>query len=104
MTRIRLSSHVFMIERARWTIQKPDVSERKCTLCNVVEDEYHCLLECPKFVNERRGCVPDQLRKKPSMLQFLKFLNCIEETEQRKLGLLCFKVQKEYTKSLFKQD
>ena len=101
VTKIRLSSHVFMIERARWNVRKPDVSERKCITCNVIEDEYHCLLECPKFVNERRGCVPERLIKRPSMIEFIQFLNTMNLREQKMLGLLCFKVQKEYTRDLF---
>ena len=48
LTKIRLSSHKFLVERGRWA--KPQISyqERKCTLCGQldVEDEYHILLIC----------------------------------------------------------
>ena len=44
VTKIRFSSHLFMIERERWNVRKPDVSEQKCNVCNVIEDKYHCLL------------------------------------------------------------
>ena len=39
LCRLRLSSHRLLIERGRWTsIPRLD---RKCTLCNENEDEYH---------------------------------------------------------------
>ena len=48
LTKIRLSSHKFLVERGRWA--KPQISyqKRKYTLCGQldVEDEYHVLLLC----------------------------------------------------------
>jgi hypothetical protein len=44
--RLRTSSHRLEIETGRW--HKPTIiplSERKCPSCNVLEDEYHLLLE-----------------------------------------------------------
>ena len=53
LSRIRLSSHLFMIERGRWGKNRLRLNERKCTLCGVLEDEFHCLFVCPRFNNER---------------------------------------------------
>ena len=47
-TRLRTSSHRLAIETGRWT--KPHSTprfERKCQLCNTLEDEFHFMLECP---------------------------------------------------------
>ena len=53
LCRLRLSSHRLFIERGRW--KSIPRSDRKCTLCNGIEAEYHFMLICPRY---------DKLRKK----------------------------------------
>lgn len=46
MTRLRVSSHRLNIEAGRWS--RPQITpreERKCLICNKLEDEYHFLFE-----------------------------------------------------------
>ena len=45
-TKLRLSSHRFMVERGRWMKPKVQYIDRKCTLCNDndIQDEYHIVL------------------------------------------------------------
>ena len=54
-TKIRLSSHLFYIERGRWGKNKINAIDRKCQLCNTIEDEFHCLVECPRFKEIRKN-------------------------------------------------
>ena len=97
ITKIRLSSHAFFIERGRWGQNKLEVEERKCTICqNEVEDEYHCLIKCPKFNNQRIGLLTEYLKKEPSQQNLYRFLNSNNKNDQKKLGLLCYKILKEY--------
>ena len=96
ISRIRLSSHLFLIERGRWGKKRIQIDKRKCTLCNVTEDEFHCLLKCPRFNNERNNCLTEELHKNPNMYLFNKFLNSDSIETQKKLALLCLKVQKEH--------
>ena len=77
MTKVRLSSHSFYIERGRWAKNKIDLKNRTCTLCGVVEDEYHCLIECPRFYTERKGSLSDSFLKKPSMFKFINLFNSV---------------------------
>ena len=100
ISRIRLGSHYFMIERGRWDRRKPDLADRKCQNCNCIEDEFHVLVECPKYSNVRKNLIPNKLKKRPSMFEFLKFLNSQDEKECKKLGILCTRVLKEYKKDL----
>ena len=47
LCRLRLSSHRLFIEHGRWkSIPRVD---RKCKLCNEIEDEYHVMLLCPRY-------------------------------------------------------
>ena len=47
LCRLCLSLHRIFIERGRWTsIPRLD---RKCTVCNEIEDEYHVMLICHRY-------------------------------------------------------
>ena len=78
ISKLRLSSHLFMIERGRWGNRRLNIENRLCSLCNVLEDEYHCLIECPRFVTERKGLLPMSLKTRPSMFGFINFIRCDE--------------------------
>ena len=96
ITKVRLSSHLFFIERGRWRKPKVNAIDRKCNLCNTLEDEYHCLIECPRFAKERKHCLPENLIKRPSMYEFVNLMKCNDTIFHNKLGLLCYKVMKMY--------
>ncbi len=90
ITKIRLSSHALFIERGRWVnVQK---NERLCQVCGVIEDEFHCLIECPRFNNERRGLLPSGLNERPHMYEFVKLLKSESAADLRRLGILCQRV------------
>ena len=47
-TKLRLSSHKFLVERARWGKVKIPYAQRRITLCSSgdIEDEYHMIMIC----------------------------------------------------------
>ena len=100
ISKIRLSSHLFFVERGRWGQRKIERRDRLCQFCNCIEDEFHVLLFCPMFNNAREGLLPEFLRKDKNMVNFLRFINSKKQEEQKKLGILCHKVQKEYKQLL----
>ena len=44
-TKLRLSSHMFVVDRGRWMKPKVQYIDRKCSLCNDydIQDEYHIM-------------------------------------------------------------
>ena len=96
ITKIRLSSNLFLVERGRWGTNRMERKDRVCSLCGCIEDEFHCLLECPRFNNERQGLVPSYIHNNRNMHNFVKFLATKNVCEQRQLGILCLKIQKQY--------
>ena len=93
VTRFRLSSHTLFIERGRWNKpRKIPREERLCTVCGVLEDEYHCLVICPRFVNERRNRLTESLQERPCMNNLINFFNSKNEQELRNLGNLCMNI------------
>ena len=74
LSRIRLSSHLFGVERGRWGAKKLPYEGRTCRMCGEIEDEFHCLIQCPMYANARRGCLPDSLKgRNVSMYNFVQF-------------------------------
>ena len=55
LSQFRISAHRLEIEVSRYTIPKNPVSSRTCKQCNhnLVENELHILVECPKYTNFR---------------------------------------------------
>ena len=51
LTRLRLGSHNLLIERGRWNNTLHE--ERKCILCDKIEDEFHFVCTCVKFYDLR---------------------------------------------------
>ena len=68
LTKIRLSSHTFLVERGRWVKPKINYHERLCTLCdeNDIEDEYHILMKCNYCVNLREKYTSKKYYNRPS--------------------------------------
>ena len=98
LTKLRLSSHCFNVERGRWG--KIDFNERKCRLCDTVEDEYHCIVECPLYTSVRKGHLPDMLRDKPNMSKFVQFFKSTEIVDCVDLSILCKRIMSEHKKYL----
>ena len=100
ITKIRLSSHLFNIERGRWGKKKVDHKDRICSSCNVIEDEYHCIVECPLYSEIRKGLLPQNLLTKPSMYNFIEYFRCNVEERFHKIGKLCFRIMKKHKEGL----
>ena len=55
ITRWRLSNHDLKIETGRYTRPITPREERFCTMCGVIEDEYHAVFICPRYEELRIG-------------------------------------------------
>jgi len=75
LTRFRLSSHSFMIEKGRWSQHKIPVDQRFCRYClNDIEDEFHVLLLCPLYEHLRKLYLPKYYYNHPSMLKYIALM------------------------------
>jgi len=92
MSRLRLSAHRLCIETGRWT--KPysiPVNERKCLTCNVIEDEYHFVLECFMYKDLRNVYIPVYYRSRPNMQKFVELITNENENVIKKLCVFVHK-------------
>ena len=50
MSRLRISAHNLMVETGRYKRPKKiPVPDRLCDICNLLEDEYHFVMQCKKY-------------------------------------------------------
>ena len=54
ITKLRISAHRLEIEAGRYKTPKIPTDKRFCKQCGVVEDEYHLIMKCQKYTNERK--------------------------------------------------
>ena len=87
LTKIRLSSHKFLVERDRWAKPQIRYQERKCTLCGQLdaEDEYHVLLICSQYSRLRAKFIRKQFYVKPSMLKLKKISTTTNSKDLQRL-------------------
>ena len=85
-----------MVERGRWGKNRLHIRDRKCTLCGVLENEYHSIMVCPRFVNEREGCLAKLSLAQPNNHEFINLFRNNDDNIIQILSVLCYKIQKEY--------
>ena len=96
LSKLRLGSHNFMVERGRWTRPPLDHPNRICKECDELEDEMHIFFECTRYDLLRKQYLPSYLLKRPSMAKFIDYLHKAKGDDLLKLSVFIFKVFKHY--------
>ena len=75
LAKIRCVSHKLEIEKGRH--KHVPRSERLCMSCNlrVIEDEYHVILICPKYLDLRTLFILPKYYTQPSLERFCQLMN-----------------------------
>ena len=90
-TRLRVSAHRLRIETGRWARPySTPLQERTCLNCNVLEDEYHFVIECPLYIDLRIKYVPCYYRRRPNMQKFVELINLTDAPTVRKLSMFIY--------------
>ena len=100
MSKLRLGSHNFMVERGRWEKPKRDFIKRICDSCNRIEDEFHIVFNCSRFDDLRNQYIDKSLVQNPSIYNLVKLINSKDKISVRKLGIFFHKVFKIYDSSI----
>jgi hypothetical protein len=100
LCKLRVSSHRLHIESGRWTkpIRTP-INERTCQICNLLEDEFHFIIECPLYSELRTKYISSRYTNRPNMFKFLELINSENKTIITKLGIFlekAFRVRNEF--------
>ena len=86
LCRFRTTNHRLPIEAGRW--QNLPREDRLCPLYNenIIGDEYHHIMRCSYFDNERKICID---RKYLTNCNIEKFKSVMNKTRKSKLRKLC---------------
>ena len=96
ITKFRVSNHRLEIEIGRYTQPKTPLEDRICKNCdlNKIEDEYHCIIECP-YMEEKRTSFFSEIFDDNSTSMEEKFITimkaCNTETSQALFKFLSFR-------------
>lgn len=87
LTKLRVSSHRLEIEVGRWTKpNKTPLDDRKCSVCKVLEDEYHFILECRIYIDLRKKYLPKYYWARPNMMKLIELMKTENANLLKKLG------------------
>ena len=92
VAKLRVSSHRLQIESGRWV--KPNripVNERLCVFCDILEDEFHFVMECKQYEDLRKLYISKYYRTRPSMHKFIELINTNNKNIMRKLSVFVHK-------------
>ena len=94
-SKLRMSSHRLEVESGRWVRpNRTPLDERKCFFCNVLEDEYHFVLECSVYLELRKKYISKYFWKRPNMFKFIDLINSSNTSCIRKLCTFIFQAFK----------
>ena len=93
LIQFRTGNHKFPIEVGRYT-QTP-IADRTCPHCtNTIGDEYHYLLECAHFTNDRKKYIDTTYRNRPNMLKYKHLMQTKDTNKLIKLSTFIEKLIK----------
>jgi len=87
LSRLRTSSHHLAIETGRW--HKPisiPYSDRKCIVCDTLDDEYHFVIECKLLNDKRKLYIVNYCWERPYMFKCIALMTSENETVVQKLS------------------
>ena len=91
-TRLIVSSHNLKVEFGRW--HKPrsiPLADRKCTICDKLEDEFHFILECSLYYDLRKQYIKKYYWCRPSMFKLKQLFESKNEIILKHLSMYVFK-------------
>jgi len=90
-SKLRCSSHRLHVESGRWAKPPVPIGERKCHMCNTLEDEFHFVLECRMYSELRSQYIPFYYRNRPNVIKFIELLKTENKTLLHKLCCYIYK-------------
>ena len=100
VSKLRMSSHRLEVKAGRWVKPNriPLIERKGCFFCDVLEDEYHFVLECPAYKELRKTYISKYFWKRPNMFKFIELIN---SSNTRCIRSLCTFIFQARTKLLY---
>ena len=92
LSRLILSSHSLTVESGRWNRPVTPASERYCPFCpNIIEDEFHFILQCSIYHNLRMQLIPKYYIRNASMAKLIQLFTSKNKQYVKRLGKFIYK-------------
>ena len=88
----RTRNHRLPVEIGRWT-GKP-LSDRKCEHCNDLGDEFHYILKCDLFKDDRKLLIKQYYYRRPNTVKYNELLNTTNPILLKNLAIFVSKIMK----------
>ena len=84
--KLRVSSHRLEVEIGRWSrpVSTP-FDERKCKICDKLEEEFHFLFECSLYADLRKQYISRYFIERPSMYKQIELFKTDNKKTVRNL-------------------
>ena len=92
MTKLRVSSHRLEVETGRWTrpVSTP-FNDRKCRICDKLENEFHFIFECPLYTELRQQYLHRYYIVRPSMYKLTQLFHTNVKKIMRNLSIYIYR-------------
>ena len=102
LAKLRTSSHRLEVEMGRWARpERVAFENRKCKHCQILEDEFHFILECPLYSNIRTLYVKRYFYTRPNMFKLTELVSSNSKKQIRNLATFIFKAFEERNRILY---
>ena len=91
-SKLRLSNHSLKVETGRHTNPFTPLEKRLCNQCNVIEDEYHHIVECEKYTSQRSKlyqCIESNNSMFTNMSSQEQFIFIMQNQNPAYAGIVC---------------
>ena len=86
-------NHKLAVVTGKWHKPRPiPYAERLCPVCNVIEDEYHVVLECIRFRQLRKRYIPSNFWQRPSMFKLVSLFSTNNANTLQNLAKYLYKI------------
>ena len=86
LIKLRTANHKLPIEIGRYN--ETPVENRVCPYCiNKLGDEFHYIMECPKFDKQRKKYIDNRFTTRPNMHKYISMMQSKDDTILNKLSI-----------------
>ena len=76
ISKLRMSSHRLEIEVGMWARpQRTPIDQRKCRICNKLEEEFHFLFECILYTEIHEKYIKKYYWRRPNMIKMQELMS-----------------------------
>ena len=91
LSKLRTLSHRLEIEVGRWARPQKILKEnRKCRICNTLENEFRFIIKCLLFEDNRKCFIKPYFIRHKSMFKFVQLLQLKSPNEPKNLACFIF--------------